>query len=453
MEGNPEALKIHDIDAQLQKIENEIRKLNRKKRELVEEKSVLQAIIEEEQRAQEEALEPDWASATGFPWSERLMSTCRGTFQIDKLHLEQLQTINSVMSGRNVFLVLRTGGGKSLCYQLPALISEGLSLVISPLLSLIRDQVHALNAVKAHSAASIAGTGQEFSEQRTIYKAAHEGKVKLLFVTPEKVSKSKTLLSELQKLHAVGKFDRIVVDEAHCASEWGHDFRPDYKKLGILKNLFPKVPMLALTATANGSVRDDVINILNMNAPERSNSTEMEFLDVDSDGYVTGTGSVQTATPAWNKAPKVFLGDFDRKNLVFAVVPKPTDFDKSITMLISLLPKCHEDGAVIVYCYSKKEVDAVSEALSNAGRLSQPYHADMSEDERNYVQDCWQRDMIQIVCATIAFGLGINKRDVRSVVHFSLSKSLEMYYQEAGRAGRDGKQAACTYTICLFFTV
>ncbi|KAA8545505.1 hypothetical protein F0562_020289 [Nyssa sinensis] len=297
-----------------------------------------------------------------------------------------------------------TGGGKSLTYQLPAIICPGITLVVSPLVSLIQDQI--MHLLQANIHATYLSANMEWTEQQEILRELSSDccKYKLLFVTPEKVAKSDVLLRHLESLHARGSLARIVIDEAHCVSQWGHDFRPDYQGLGILKQKFPNAPVLALTATATASVKEDVVQAL---------------------------GLVNCI---------VFRQSFNRPNLWYSVIPKTKRCVDDIDYFIK---ENHFDECGIIYCLSRMDCEKVAEKLQECGHKAAFYHGSMDPTQRAFVQRQWSKDEINIICATVAFGMGINKPDVRFVIHHSLPKSIEGYHQECGRAGRDGQRSSC----------
>nr|CAD7429313.1 unnamed protein product [Timema monikensis] len=333
-----------------------------------------------------------------YPHTSEMLKVFRQRFGLHTFRPNQLQAINAALLDHDCFVLMPTGGGKSLCYQLPALLVPGVTIVISPLKSLILDQVQKLSSLDFTALAF------HLQNNRIVTYNVHVG-IKLLYVTPEKLSASNKLLEALTSLYKREKLARFVIDEAHCVSQWGHDFRPDYKKLCVLRSKFPKVPTMALTATATPRVRIDILHQLGM------------------------------------KDPKWFLSSFNRPNLKYSVLPKK---GKSITKdIIELIKAKFSRSSGIVYCLSRKECDNVARDLKQAGIKAGPYHAGLTDPQRSKVQGEWITDKVKVVCATIAFGMGIDKPDVRFVIHYSLPKSIEGYYQESGRAGRDGDKADC----------
>jgi ATP-dependent DNA helicase Q1 len=251
-------------------------------------------------------------------------------------------------------------------------------------------------------------------------------RMRLLYTTPEKIVKSKILMTHLQRAYERGELNSIVVDEAHCASQWGHDFRPDYAKLHILRTVFPTVPLLLLTATANSAVRSDVTEMLQLGVNPLALGQERPGSPSAGKGQGQGKGEIQGL--------KTFLGDFDRPNLAFEVWTKPPDFASCLELVRAAMPPA-KAGNAIVYCFSQAECMQVSDALADTGVLAAPYHAGLADAYRDRVQDAWVGGEVQVICATIAFGLGINMPSVRVVVHFTISKSLELYYQEVCTVG------------------
>ncbi|XP_054894177.1 recQ-like DNA helicase BLM isoform X2 [Poeciliopsis prolifica] len=341
-----------------------------------------------------------------FPHSQEMMKIFHKRFGLHQFRFNQLEAINAALLGEDAFVLMPTGGGKSLCYQLPACLSPGVTVVVSPLKSLIVDQIQKLTTLDI-PATSLSGDKSD-SEAGKIYMqlSCKDPIIKLLYVTPEKVSASHRLISALQNLYERGLLARFVIDEAHCVSQWGHDFRPDYKKLHELRQKFPNIPMMALTATATPRVQKDILNQLNMSKPQ------------------------------------VFTMSFNRTNLKYAVLPKkPKKVDEDC---ISWIKKHYPRDSGIIYCLSRNDCDGLAESLKRAGIQALSYHAGLSDGDREYVQSKWiNQDGCQVICATIAFGMGIDKPDVRYVIHASLPKSMEGYYQESGRAGRDGEISHC----------
>lgn len=343
-------------------------------------------------------------SSLDFPWTKKLEVNNKKVFGNHSFRPNQREVINATMSGCDVFVLMPTGGGKSLTYQLPALICAGITLVISPLVSLIQDQI--MHLVQANIPSSYLSANMEWTEQQEILRELNSDycKYKLLYVTPEKVARSDVLLRHLESLHTRELLARIVIDEAHCVSQWGHDFRPDYQGLGILKQKFPNTPVLALTATATASVKEDVVQAL---------------------------GLINCI---------VFRQSFNRPNLWYSVVPKTK---KCVEDIDKFIRENHFDECGIIYCLSRLDCEKVSEKLQECGHKSAFYHGNMDPAQRAFVQKQWSKDEINIICATVAFGMGINKPDVRFVIHHSLPKSIEGYHQECGRAGRDGQRSSC----------
>ncbi|KAK7412041.1 hypothetical protein VNO78_03487 [Psophocarpus tetragonolobus] len=343
-------------------------------------------------------------SSRDFPWTKELEVNNKKVFGNHSFRPNQREIINATISGCDVFVLMPTGGGKSLTYQLPALIRRGITLVISPLVSLIQDQI--MHLLQANIPAAYLSANMEWTEQLEILRELNSDycKYKLLYVTPEKIAKSDNLLRHLESLHVRELLERIVIDEAHCVSQWGHDFRPDYQGLGILKQKFPNTPVLALTATATASVKEDVVQAL---------------------------GLVNCI---------IFRQSFNRQNLWYSVIPKTK---KCLEDIDKFIRENHFDECGIIYCLSRMDCEKVAEKLQECGHKCAFYHASMDPSQRASVQKQWSKDEINIICATVAFGMGINKPDVRFVIHHSLPKSIEGYHQECGRAGRDGQRASC----------
>ena len=307
----------------------------------------------------------------------------------------QEEIIRDSLMGKDVFALLPTGGGKSLCFQLPALARDGLTVVVSPLIALMKDQVDALQA--SGIAATFLNSSLAADESRKRLRGLHNGEFRLLYAAPERLMLS-GFLEDLQRWNV----RLIAVDEAHCISEWGHDFRPEYRQLAQLRELFPKVPFMALTATATGRVREDIVTHLKL------------------------------------REPKCYVASFNRPNLTYRVIPKNKPYDQ---LLAFLRARPKESG--IVYCQSRKSAERVAANLTEDGVKARPYHAGLTPKERSEHQELFLRDDVRVICATIAFGMGINKPNVRFVVHYDLPKNIEGYYQETGRAGRDGLPSEC----------
>jgi len=313
----------------------------------------------------------------------------------DQLRPLQAEAIAAALDGKDSLVVMPTGGGKSLCYQLPPLVSDSTDVVISPLVALMKDQVDALEAIGYPAAALHSGLSQE--ERQQVRDRLAAGELRLLFTAPERLVN--TGLVDL--LARVG-VKRFSIDEAHCISQWGHDFRPEYRQLALLRDRFPAASLHAFTATATPRVRSDIIGQLHLNQPE------------------------------------VLVGRFDRPNLCYRVVPR-TD---RIAQTLEILGR-HAGEASIVYCISRKETERLAARLAAEGILARPYHAGLDPKERHKTQEAFARETIDVVVATVAFGMGIDRSDVRLVLHTSLPKSLEAYQQETGRAGRDSLAAEC----------
>lgn len=307
----------------------------------------------------------------------------------------QEEIIRTILDDRDVLAVLPTGGGKSLCYQLPSVARPGLTVVVSPLIALMKDQVDGL--LTGGVPATFLNSSLEKEESRARLRGLHAGKYRLLYVAPERL-----MLSGFVDDVARWGVKLIAVDEAHCISEWGHDFRPEYRQLSSLRARFPGIPILALTATATERVRGDILSQLRL------------------------------------REPQVFLASFNRPNLRYRVQAKSQAFHQVLEYL-----ETHPGDSGIVYCQSRKTAEGLAEKLKAEGIAARPYHAGLTPRERSTHQDLFLRDEARVVCATIAFGMGINKPNVRFVIHYDLPKNIEGYYQETGRAGRDGLPAEC----------
>jgi len=313
-------------------------------------------------------------------------------FGYDNFRPQQEEIVNKIVSGKDVLVLMPTGGGKSICYQVPALMRDGICIVISPLISLMKDQVDALKSNGI--AAAFLNSSQSFQEQQAILEACYKKEIALLYVSPEK------LIAELSMITQMAKPSMFAIDEAHCISAWGHDFRPEYTQLGLLRDKFSNIPFVALTATADKVTRKDIVKQLNLRDAE------------------------------------IFISSFDRKNLSLDV--RVGVKIKQKLQEIADFIEDRKDKSGIIYCLSRNNCEDVAKSLKNFGINAAYYHAGMPADERSRVQEAFINDEIQVVCATIAFGMGIDKSNVRWVIHYNLPKNMEGYYQEIGRAGRDG---------------
>jgi ATP-dependent DNA helicase RecQ len=329
-----------------------------------------------------------------------MYQTLQKYFGYSEFRSLQEDIIRDVLDGKDTFVLMPTGGGKSLCYQLPALLMDGLTVVVSPLISLMKDQVDSLRSNGVNAA--FLNSTLNYNESRRICDDIAINAVKILYVAPERLAMSGTL-----DMITKAKVSLFAIDESHCISEWGHDFRPEYRKLSMLKKKFPKVPIIALTATATPKVREDTLSQLGLSNP------------------------------------KTYIASFNRSNLLYEIRPKKETYDQVLQYLTK-----NRGKSGIIYCQSRKNVDTVTAKLRKDGFNALSYHAGLSDTQRGRNQEAFIKDKADIIVATIAFGMGIDKPNVRFVIHYDLPKNLEGYYQETGRGGRDGLECECI----LFFS-
>lgn len=401
------------VESELQAVESQVQELLERQQVLIEKKTRLKKKIGKllqdsdagTSAGSENALE-DW-NKQDFPWYENVCVALQNAFKLQSFRPLQLQAINATMAGKDIFVVMPTGGGKSLCYQLPAVCSNGFTLVVCPLVSLMEDQLMVLEQLGVVATLLNASSSKEHVKWVHNSMTDKKSGLKLIYVTPEKIAKSKLFMSRLEKAYQAGCLARVAVDEVHCCSQWGHDFRPDYKVLGILKRQFPNAPLIGLTATATSHVLKDAQKILCV--------------------------------------PKciTFTASFNRPNLYYEIRQKSSCGQDFIEDVVKLINGRYRGQSGIIYCFSQKDSEQVTISLQKLGISAGTYHANMAPGHKSKVHKRWTANKILVVVATVAFGMGIDKPDVRFVIHHTMSKSMENYYQESGRAGRDDASADC----------
>lgn len=417
---------LQEVEGELARVDEEMEALIVRQEQLESEKGYIISQIEQAEMAAEPIVEYD--KEEGFPWSDQARELALSHWGIRSWRGVQRPVINAAMLGKDIIAILPTGGGKSLCYQLPAILApEGqVTLVVSPLISLIHDQVYHLSRARINAMALSASSSKEEVANATaiLAKGASRtpsassdnsmGPVRLIYVTPERIAKSKRFIGALEKCYRSGRLGRIVVDECHCCSQLGHDFRPDYKKLGLLRTLFPSTPIMALSATCPPSVMESVVEVLGIRSPGKP------------------------------KGALLFTMPLYRSNLHYGVLAKPASASEVIRSVGQWILEHWPQDRGIVYCMTRREVDGVSQGLRGMGIPVGSYYSDVDDDAGKALSHAsWRQGNIRVMVATTAFGMGIDQPNVRYVLHLSPSKSLDGYYQETGRGGRDGLKTDC----------
>ncbi|KAK3275384.1 hypothetical protein CYMTET_16481, partial [Cymbomonas tetramitiformis] len=399
------AEELHHVESELFAVQERVGELLERQSTLESRRTKLQSALSRVRKSHE-VRKSDWSKPCAH--DARVLELLTNVFGLAAFRSNQREVINCTLAGHDIFCIMPAGGGKSLLYQLPALVTGGVTLVVSPLISLIHDQVRQLLNLGIQAVALTSETSKDLIKTVHADMENAGSQLRLVYVTPERVAKSNQFMSKLEKADKAGRLARIVIDEAHCCSQWGHDFRTDYQQLFKLKQQFPKVPLLALTATATTRIQMDIIQMLNV------------------------PGCIR------------FQSSVTRPNLRYEVRPKKAQAAAAMEDISEeIMRRYQRSDSGIVYCLSQKECEQVAEHLQSRGVTAQPYHAGMHNTLRAQVHDAWTAGALQVVVATVAFGMGINKPDVRFVLHHSISKSIETYYQESGRAGRDGQEADC----------
>ncbi|XP_066158509.1 ATP-dependent DNA helicase Q1-like [Euwallacea fornicatus] len=396
------SIKIKQLEQEKRRIDADLKRLNSERDQLQLNLSI----------ARLKTRKPNQWLGQEYPWSKELVKTLKEVFGFEAFFPNQVAAINAVLSKKDVLVVMPTGGGKSLIYQLPAVLSRNLTIVISPLIALIQDQLAALSKFGVDSATL--NSDMPPGEKKDVLNKLTDKKLKIILVTPEFFAKSKTFMNKLTKLHQESCINLFVIDEVHCCSQWGHDFRTDYQTLSLIKTQFSGVPLLGLTATATIDVLVDIQKMLDL---------------ID---------------------PVIITSPYNRPNLYYKVVHKPDNVKDAQTLVRNIIKNDFASVTGIVYAATSNECDQLSTFLRKENIEAAPYYANMSSDTKSKVHRKWITGHYKVIVATIAFGMGIDKPDVRFVIHFSLPKSLESLYQETGRAGRDGLKAHCILMYNLF---